>query len=708
MMSAPVFAAHTADISQPRALSAHHGAGPEKRCGSPVSTPALNSSPVRFGEAAMDLARSLPLLSFDFASEADARFEEQYNCFEALAETMRDLAAKPDLSQADLFEKLNPMILEAAAKQPLVAVLCAKYGWSFEDADDLYVHSDTLMELGDQIALAEKRPPVESLADTLSILAANPNLLEGRLCEFVSTLATTCAATHAGAQVALAKMGLAAGNATLWARIEPNRMMLLSGEFARLTLGGQHTPPCTPTRRTSSFSMMSLSESTDMPRSRSTSRPSIASEPVVDRLTDAPNLPLLADLFRPAECERLFVRKLTLCHTLFDFSRPVKLEEKQIKTTLLGELLQHAERNEAIFTEAVQRAIVACLAANCFRGLPPLPEVVDTEPEVEYTEPAWPHLEPVYGLLVLLLCSDVALHADIGITPRFISQLFGLFEARDAREREAVKVIAHRLYSRTLAYRKPLRAALTNAFLRHAYEAPLAFGMLELLELQSAIVDGLHVPLRPENVMLLRRVLLPLHTAPLLEQYHPMLSRCVVKLAQLEGSLVPTIVAGLVKYWPATAGTKAALFAFELEDLLSTCTAADFAPCATTVLRQIHRCLSSPHFHVCMRGLSMLDRPVAQALLADHPSDLVPLLTLVAGHARHHWHQPVLDHARTLMPRLLALRGDSLGDGESMSSSQSSLESAGSSASSGVASGPTPMSVCCTPPEQRIFDFAAL
>jgi hypothetical protein len=69
--------------------------------------------------------------------------------------------------------------------------------------------------------------------------------------------------------------------------------------------------------------------------------------------------------------------------------------------------------------------------------------------------------------MVLLLCSEMPLEPEIGITPRFVSQLFSLFESRDAREREAVKIIAHRLYSRTVAYRKPLRAALSNAFLRY-------------------------------------------------------------------------------------------------------------------------------------------------------------------------------------------------------------------------------------------------
>jgi hypothetical protein len=125
------------------------------------------------------------------------------------------------------------------------------------------------------------------------------------------------------------------------------------------------------------------------------------------------------------------------------------------------------------------------------------------------------------------------------------------------------------------------------------------------------------------------------------------------------------------------------------------------------VLWQIRRCLASPHFQVCMRGLGMLDRPVTQALLADHPSALPPLLTLVAGHAHKHWHVPVLEHARALLPRLEALRGSMAdnADGSSISSSQSSLESAGASVAS-ASSGPTPMSICCTPPDQRIFDFA--
>jgi hypothetical protein len=59
-------------------------------------------------EFSVTTSRAVPLSSFDLASEV--RLDEQYNCFEALADTMRELATKPDLPQSDLFARLNPLV----------------------------------------------------------------------------------------------------------------------------------------------------------------------------------------------------------------------------------------------------------------------------------------------------------------------------------------------------------------------------------------------------------------------------------------------------------------------------------------------------------------------------------------------------------------------------------------------------------------------
>lgn len=65
-------------------------------------------------------------------------------------------------------------------------------------------------------------------------------------------------------------------------------------------------------------------------------------------------------------------------------------------------------------------------------------------------DPSWTHLQPVYELFLQLIISE---QLDLKIlrgfiTPKFVSEFLELFDTEEPKEREYLKNILHRLYSK--------------------------------------------------------------------------------------------------------------------------------------------------------------------------------------------------------------------------------------------------------------------
>ena len=99
--------------------------------------------------------------------------------------------------------------------------------------------------------------------------------------------------------------------------------------------------------------------------------------------------------------------------------------------------------------------VIEMIAENIFR---PLPCLNKTELEKEDTgieqedvkDPAWPCLQGIYQLLYDLISCNLIEEKLLKkfITSKFIQQLLELFDSEDETEREYLKNVLHRLYSK--------------------------------------------------------------------------------------------------------------------------------------------------------------------------------------------------------------------------------------------------------------------
>lgn len=317
-------------------------------------------------------------------------------------------------------------------------------------------------------------------------------------------------------------------------------------------------------------------------------------------------LPSFRDVLN-GEKPNLFVKKLSLCCVVFDFTDPGKyLKEKDVKRQTLVELVDYVSSANQKFSETVMQEMVRMISVNLFRTLATQPrenkvfEGFDLDEEEPLMDPAWPHVQIVYEFLLRFVASpetDAKL-AKRYIDHSFVLKLLDLFDSEDPREREYLKTVLHRIYGKFMVHRPFIRKAINNIFYRFVFETEKHNGIAELLEILGSIINGFALPLKEEHKLFLTRSLIPLHKPKCLPAYHQQLSYCVTQFVEKDCKLADTVIRGLLKYWPITNSSKEVMFIGELEEVLEATQDPEFQRCMVPLFRQIARCLSSSHFQV--------------------------------------------------------------------------------------------------------------
>ncbi|KAK1318372.1 Serine/threonine protein phosphatase 2A 59 kDa regulatory subunit B' eta isoform [Acorus calamus] len=361
-------------------------------------------------------------------------------------------------------------------------------------------------------------------------------------------------------------------------------------------------------------------------------------------------LPSLRDVPN-SEKHNLFIRKLTSCCVVFDFTDPTKnLKEKDVKRQTLLELVDYVTTTNGKFPENVIQEITQMVSANLFRALTTTPrenkvlEAFDLEEEEPLMDPAWPHLQIVYEFFLRFVASpetDAKL-AKRHIDHAFVLRLLDLFDSEDPREREYLKTILHRVYGKFMVHRPCIRKAINNIFYRFIFETEKHNGIAELLEILGSIINGFALPLKEEHKLFLVRALIPLHKPKCIAMYHQQLLYCITQFVEKDCKLADTVIRGLLKYWPITNSSKEVLFLGELEEVLEATQPPEFQRCMVPLVRQIARCLNSLHFQVAERALFLWNNDHIENLIKQNRKVILPIiLPALESYMRCHWNPAV-------------------------------------------------------------------
>lgn len=343
----------------------------------------------------------------------------------------------------------------------------------------------------------------------------------------------------------------------------------------------------------------------------------------------------------------LFIKKLAMCETVFDFSEPTSdVASKEVKRQTLVELADFIANRRGFLTESIYPAVVRMVAANLFRVLPPQ-ELHDYDPEEDdpTLESAWPHLQIVYELFLRVLEGPdfSPQQAKRAIDTNFVQQLLDLFDSEDPRERDYLKTVLHRIYGKFLGLRAFIRKQINYIFLRFIYETGRFNGVAELLEILGSIINGFALPLKAEHKQFLIKVLIPLHKMRCLSQYHAQLAYCVVQFIEKDATLTEPVVKGLLKFWPKTSSQKEVMFIGEMEEILDVIEPGQFQKIQEPLFRQISKCVSSPHFQVAERALYLWNNEYVCNLIEDNCQTILPIMfPALYRISKEHWNQTIV------------------------------------------------------------------
>lgn len=104
-----------------------------------------------------------------------------------------------------------------------------------------------------------------------------------------------------------------------------------------------------------------------------------------------------------------------------------------------------------------------------------------------------------------------------------------------------LKNVLHKIYGKFLGLRSVVRREICHIFLSYLYEDQDFTGIAEILEILGSIITGFMCPLKPEHLMFLNKVLIPLHSSKNLTYFQPQLVYCIVQYLEKDSSTAKTI-----------------------------------------------------------------------------------------------------------------------------------------------------------------------
>ncbi|KAK9112609.1 hypothetical protein Scep_020128 [Stephania cephalantha] len=337
---------------------------------------------------------------------------------------------------------------------------------------------------------------------------------------------------------------------------------------------------------------------------------------------------------------------ISYCTCVFTFNDPAESPSQQdLKKIKLIQLLSTIKSSPMPLDRRIMSPLVSMLSTNLFRPLPPpsnashaTAEFPDDEDMLTVPTPAWPHLQIVYDILLRLVLNSDPKTLRFYIDQPFLLNLLNLFQSEDPRERESVKNVFHRIYTKFQFYRSFMRKAMNDVFFHFVYETDRHCGVGDLLEIWGSIINGFSMPLKEEHKQFLLKVLIPLHKPRCVQAYHRQLAYCVSQFLQKEPLLGGIVVKEILRYWPITNCQKELLLLGELEDLLENIDQEQFRKLARPLCTVMAKCLSSCNLQVAERALFFWNNEYFAKMASQATEDVFPVVVeRIEKNLKLHW-----------------------------------------------------------------------
>ncbi|XP_073120182.1 serine/threonine protein phosphatase 2A 57 kDa regulatory subunit B' beta isoform-like [Henckelia pumila] len=342
---------------------------------------------------------------------------------------------------------------------------------------------------------------------------------------------------------------------------------------------------------------------------------------------------------------------VSYCSYVYTFNDPSESpSQHDLKRDKLVNLLSIVKSWKKSVPNEILHPLFTMISVNLFRPFPPpnaaciisiLP--ADDDDLVATPAAAWSHLQMVYDILLRLIVTLDPTTLSKHIDHPFILGLLTLFQSEDPREREILKNVFHKIYSKLLSSRSFMRKAMNDVLLSYVFDTEQRHsGIGDILEIWGTIINGFSVPLKEEHKVLLTRVLIPLHRPKGMQVFHKQLAYCVYQFVEKEAELGVAVVKGILRCWPRTNCHKEVLLIGELEELVVSMGPQQYKILALPLCKQITKCFNSWSSQVAERALYIWNNELFVKMAYEAIDDVLPIVVKgMESNLKWHWNRSV-------------------------------------------------------------------
>ncbi|KAI9127961.1 hypothetical protein K1719_000954 [Acacia pycnantha] len=335
---------------------------------------------------------------------------------------------------------------------------------------------------------------------------------------------------------------------------------------------------------------------------------------------------------------------ISSCNLVFtDPSETPSLQD--LKRLHLTRLLTFLKSSKKPLPKTFLSFLISMVSLNLFRPLPNsfASDFPEEDDPISAFSSSWSHLQIVYEILLRLVITTEPEILKNHIDRSFLLKLLTLFQSEDRRERESLKNVYHKIYTKFTGERSFMRKSMNDVLLHYAFETHQKnCGIGELLEIWGTIINGFTVPLKEEHKLFLMRVLIPLHKPKGIQVYHRQLAYCMVQFVQKEPMLGGVVARGLLKYWPVTNCQKELLLIGELEDLVENLDPDQYRKLALPLCTQVIKCINSWNSQVAERALYVWNNEQFVRMVSTAMVEVFPVIVEgMEKNLKWHWSKNV-------------------------------------------------------------------
>ena len=133
----------------------------------------------------------------------------------------------------------------------------------------------------------------------------------------------------------------------------------------------------------------------------------------------------------------------------------------------------------------------------------------------------------------------------------FLNKLINIFKSDNEDEKEMLKTIISKLYSKLSSRRKLIRGVIFNYFNFGVITLNKINGAVDLLDVMENIISQFSIPLKDEYINIFDNLLIPLHKMKKCYKYFDNLNRCILLFLEKDSNLAYNLLENLYAFFPS-------------------------------------------------------------------------------------------------------------------------------------------------------------